>query len=299
MDVVAVGTLALDDVETPFGKVSNALGGSGVYFSIAASFFAKCGVISVIGSDFPAEHLNILASRGIDLEGVEKAGGRTFHWRGVYEYDMNVARTLKTDLNVLETFKPKIPKEYRKCSFLFLANIDPEIQLKVLKKIKPEHSLCDTMNYWITSKRDELTEVFSQVDGIIINEEEARQYCNTPNLIKAGWMMRELGDSRVIIKKGEHGALFFGEEGFFGVPGFPIENVVDPTGAGDSFAGGCIGHLAKHNSFTDEYVKKSIVCGSVVASFVVEDFSINGVRDKTNRHIEERYYLLRDIVAFD
>ncbi|MFH1403115.1 MAG: PfkB family carbohydrate kinase [Candidatus Altiarchaeota archaeon] len=299
MDVVTVGTMALDSIETPFGRVDNALGGSGVFFSLSASYFTRCGIIGVVGEDFPEEHMRFLSSRGISLDGVEKTSGKTFHWEGAYEYDMNVAKTLKTDLNVLASFKPKIPLEYKKCRILFLANIDPDIQLQVMDKVKPEYCICDTMNYWIKGKNESLTEVFSRVDGIIINEEEARQYSKTPNLIKAGRMLREIGGSKVIIKKGEHGALYFGDDGFFGMPGFPIENVVDPTGAGDSFAGGCIGHLAKHGELTDEYFRKSIVLGSVIASFVVEDFSVNGLRKTTNRSIEERYQAFRKIVSFD
>ncbi len=299
MDVVTCGTVALDTVETPFGRVENALGGSGVFFGLASSFFSKCGIIGVVGNDFPKEHIDFLVSRGIDVSGIEETEGKTFHWEGSYEYDMNAAKTLKTDLNVLESFEPKIPREYKNCKILFLANIDPDIQLEVLRKVKPEYSLCDTMNFWIDSKKDSLTEVFNKVDGIIINEEEARQYCNTPNLIKASRMIGEMGGSKVVVKKGEHGALFFGDDDFFGMPGFPTVDVIDPTGCGDSFAGGLIGHLSKHGELSDEYFRKSIVCGSVIASFVVEGFSIDGIRDKSIRHIEERFQRFRQIVAFD
>ncbi len=299
MPLVTLGTMALDTIETPFGRVERALGGSGTYFSLAASHFSRCGVVSVVGEDFPEEHLDYLRSRDIDLTGVERVDGRTFHWEGSYEHDMNAAKTLKTELNVLETFKPNIPKEYRGCGFLFLANIDPALQLEVLDEVKPRHSLCDTMDYWIESKRRELTEVFERVDGIVINESEAREYCGTPNLIKAGRMLSEMGGSRVIIKKGEHGALFFSGDEFFAAPGYPTANVVDPTGAGDSFAGGTVGHLAKHDCFECADIKKSMVCGSVVASYAVEDFSIGGIKNLTDEDIEERYDTFRRIVAFD
>ncbi|MBD3387625.1 MAG: sugar kinase [Candidatus Altiarchaeales archaeon] len=299
MPLVSLGTVALDTVETPFGRVENALGGSGTYFSLAASFFTKSGIVSVIGEDFPEEHLKFLQGKGVDTSGVERAEGKTFHWEGRYEHDMNAAETLKTDLNVLAAFKPKVPKDYQGCKYLFLANIDPTLQLEVLDEVKAEVSLCDTMNYWIESKKDELTQVFERVEGIIINDGEAREYCGTPNLIKAGRMLSDIGDSKVIIKKGEHGALFFHQDDFFAAPGYPIPNVVDPTGAGDSFAGGTIGHLAKHGSFKTEDIKKSIVCGSVIASYVCEGFSTNGVKDKTQEDIQKRYDDFRQLVAFD
>ena len=298
LPLVALGTVALDDIQTPFGRVKNALGGSGMYFGVAASFFTKCGIVGVVGADFPQEHLDFLKSRGIDITGIERTAGKTFHWEGSYETDMNAAKTLKTDLNVLATFDPKIPKEYKKCDFLFLANIDPTIQLKVLKEVKPKYSLCDTMNYWIDSKKDELTKVLKAVDGIIINDGEARQYCGTPNLVKAGRMLTDLSGGRVIIKKGEHGALFFSGDNFFAAPAYPIPNVMDPTGAGDSFAGGTLGHLAKLGSFEDEDVKRSIVYGSVVASHVVEGFSIDGIKAKKLQDVQNRYEFFQDIVRF-
>ncbi|MBU0761983.1 MAG: sugar kinase [Candidatus Altiarchaeota archaeon] len=298
-DLVSVGTVALDSIKTPFGVVDNVLGGSGTYFSLAASFFTKPGVVSVVGKDFPEKHLDFLREREIDVEGIEKTDGKTFHWEGYYENDMNCAHTTKTDLNVLATFKPKIPKKYRKCKFLFLANIDPDIQLKVLEEVKPKYCLCDTMNYWINSKKEALTEVFKKVEGMIINEGEARQYCETPNLIKAGNMLSEISRGVVILKKGEHGALFFKDDDFFAAPGFPTVNVLDPTGAGDSFAGGTLGHLAKHGVFDTQTIKKSIVMGSIIASYVVEGFSVDGVKNKRQQDIQERYDIFKKIVAFD
>lgn len=299
MDLVALGTIALDSVETPFGKKKEVLGGSTVYFSLAAGFFSPCGIIGVVGSDFPEKHLSFLAGRGVDVKGVEKKTGKTFRWSGSYEYDMNSARTLKTDLNVLAAFKPRIPKEYLECDFLFLANTDPDIQLRVLDKIKPKYGICDTMNYWIENKRDKVAEIFEACDMIVINEGEARMYCDTPNLVKAGRMLLKTHTDRVVIKKGEHGALYFGRNTFFSAPAYPLENVVDPTGAGDSFAGGTVGHLAKHGIFNDKMIKKSLVCGSVIASFVVEGFSVDGIKSVSQNEIEGRYRDFREIVAFD
>jgi sugar/nucleoside kinase (ribokinase family) len=299
IDLVSVGTVALDSIKTPFGVVENVLGGSGTYFSLAASFFTKPGLVGVVGEDFPSEHLDYLKNMGVDISGLEVAGGKTFHWEGYYENDMNAAHTTKTDLNVLASFNPKIPDEYRRCEFLFLANIDPEIQLKVLEEVSPKHCLCDTMNFWIDSKKKVLTEVFEKTDGMIINEGEARQYCGTPNLIEAGNILSELNDGVVIIKKGEHGALLFQGDDFFAAPGFPTVNVQDPTGAGDSFAGGTLGHLAKHGIFDLHSLKKSLIIGSIMASFVVEGFSADGIKNKTERDIQERYEVFQKIVAFD
>jgi len=299
MKLVVLGTLAFDSIQTPFGKAENVLGGSATYFSLAARNFSDVGIIGVVGTDFPAEHLNFLKSRGVDLKGVESSPGKTFRWEGYYEYDMDQAHTLKTELNVLEFFKPKIPEEYEQCDYLFLANTDPEIQLETLEKIKPKYSFCDTMNFWIEHDKEKLTKLLKKVDGVFINEGEARQYCETPNLIQAGRRLLKLGPKKVIIKKGESGALFFSEDEFFAAPAYPLETVKDPTGAGDSFAGGTIGHLAKHGEFTDYWIKKSMICGSVISSYVVEDFGIESYKKLTQKNIEERYETFKKIVAFD
>lgn len=298
MDLVALGTLALDSIETPFGKKENILGGSATYFGLAASFFSECGIIGVVGNDFPEKHLNYLNQRGVDTAGVEQTSGETFRWSGSYEYDMNQAHTRETQLNVLADFKPKIPDEYKNCGFLFLANIDPKIQLKVLDEIQPKYSACDTMNYWIDGKRDKVAEIFEACDMIIINDGEARQYCETPNLIKAGNQLLKTTD-RVIIKKGEHGALYFSRDGFFSAPAYPIEDVVDPTGAGDSFAGGTVGHLAKHKNFNDVEIKRSLIIGSIIASYIVEDYSIERTKNVTQDDIQKRYEHFQQMVAFD
>ncbi|HHQ44753.1 MAG TPA: sugar kinase [Candidatus Altiarchaeales archaeon] len=299
MNLMTVGTLALDDIKTPFGEVKGALGGSATYFGLAASFFTECGLIGVVGSDFPEEHLDFLKSKKLDLSGIEAASGKTFRWSGSYEFDMNQAHTLKTELNVLSEFNPKIPGGFRNCEILFLANIDPDLQLEVLEKVKPKYCFADTMNFWIEGNRESLDEVFGRVDGIIINDSEARQYCKTPNLIACGKILSRLNDGKVIIKKGEHGILYFSEERFFSLPAYPVENLVDPTGAGDSFAGGTLGHLAKHGEFSDEMMRKSIVCGSTVASYVVSGFSVDGIKVRTHEDIESRYQHFRNIVAFD
>jgi len=299
MDLVCLGTIALDSVETPFGKKDGILGGSATYFGLAAGFFSKCGIIGVVGKDFPDEHLLYLNRHQVDTSGVEKTGGETFRWSGFYEFDMNTAHTKETQLNVLADFKPKIPDEYENCEFLFLANIDPVIQLKVLDEIQPKHAACDTMNYWIESKKEKVSEIFEACDMIVINEGEARQYCGIPNLIKAGNELLKTHTDRVIIKKGEHGAIYFSRNGFFSAPAYPIEEVIDPTGAGDSFAGGTIGHLAKHKSFNDEAIKKSLVIGSIIASYVCEDFSIERTKTVTQSDIEQRYDHFKRMVAFD
>ncbi|MFH1125798.1 MAG: PfkB family carbohydrate kinase [Candidatus Altiarchaeota archaeon] len=299
MKLVVLGTIAFDSIQTPFGKVDNVLGGSATYFSLAARNFSEVGVISVVGKDLPEDHLKFLKSRKIDLRGVEKTEGKTFRWEGYYEYDMDQAHTIKTELNVLETFKPKVPKEYEKCDYLFLANTDPEIQMETLEKVKPKYSFCDTMNFWIEHKKEELTELLEKVDGVFINEGEAREYCKTPNLIQAGRKLLKLGPKKVIIKKGESGAVLFSDKEFFAAPAYPLEVVKDPTGAGDSFAGGTIGHLAKHGVFTDECIKKSMICGSVISSYVVEDFGIDSYRKLEGKHIDMRYEAFKRIVAFD
>jgi ribokinase len=299
MNLVALGTIALDSVETPFGKRENILGGSTVYFSLAARFFSECGIIGVVGKDFPEKHLTFLKEKGIDTRGVEKAPGKTFRWSGAYEYDMDVAHTRKTELNVLASFKPKIPAEYKKASYLFLANTDPDIQLDVLDKVQPKVSICDTMNYWIQNKREKVAEVFEACDMIVLNEGEARMYCKTPNLIKAGRELLRTHTKRVVIKKGEHGSLYFSKNTFFTAPAYPTEDVVDPTGAGDSFAGGTVGHLAKHGIFNDRAVKKSLICGSIIASYMVSDFSVDGIKAVMQEDIERRYQDFKRIVAFD
>lgn len=247
MDLVVVGSVALDKIKTPFGEVNWTLGGSATYFSYAASFFTKPGVVAVAGKDFPEKYIGEMKRR-MDLRGLEIADGKTFRWEGHYEYDMNTAHTTRTELNVLAEFEPKIPKEYMKPRFLFLANTDPGIQMKVLEETKPEYCALDTMNFWIEHRRAELEKVMKRVNMVIINESEAREFCKTPNLITAGRKILKIGPERVVIKKGEDGAVMLSDSSVFVAPSYPLETVVDPTGAGDSFAGGVLGYLSVQKS---------------------------------------------------
>jgi len=302
VDVIFAGTIGLDDIETPFGKVKGVLGGSGVYSAYAASFFAKPGIVSIAGEDLPAEHIRALESRGISLKGVERKG-RNFRWEGFYEFDMNEAKTLRTELNVLTEFDPKLPEEYRKARYIFLANVDPDIQLKVLKQIeRPEFVVMDTMNFWIEHKREEIIKVMKKVDVIVLNDGEARQLFNTVNLIQAANEALKYAKKAVVIKKGEHGALLFVKEDgkirHFNAPGYPLENVKDPTGCGDSFGGGFIGFIAKTKDHSDANLRKAVIYGSVIASFNAEDFSLNRQKKLTKEEIEKRFSEMKEIREF-
>src|SRR3989344_8024786 len=302
VDVIFAGTIGLDDIETPFGKVKEVLGGSGVYSAYAASFFAKPGIVSIAGEDLPAEHIRALESRGISLKGVERKG-RNFRWEGFYEFDMNEAKTLRTELNVLTEFDPKLPEEYRKARYIFLANVDPDIQLKVLKQIERlEFVVMDTMNFWIEHKREEIIKVMKKVDVIGLNDGEARQLFNTVNLIQAANEALKYAKKAVVIKKGEHGALLFVKEDgkirHFNAPGYPLENVKDPTGCGDSFGGGFIGFIAKTKDHSDANLRKAVIYGSVIASFNAEDFSLNRQKKLTKEEIEKIFSEMKEIREF-
>ncbi|MBI2575530.1 bifunctional hydroxymethylpyrimidine kinase/phosphomethylpyrimidine kinase [Candidatus Woesearchaeota archaeon] len=289
VDVVIVGSVALDTVKTPFGKVDDALGGAATFASFAASFFAKPGIVAVVGSDFPQQHLQLLKSRGIDLKGV-CVEGLTFRWEGYYEYDMNEAKTIKTELGSFASFRPQLPEDYREAEYVFLANIDPELQLNVLNQIKkPKLTVMDTMNYWIQNKREKLMEVVKKADVLLLNDSEARQLFSTPNLVRAANEALKLGPKYVIIKKGEHGALMFSGSTHFNAPGYPLENVRDPTGSGDSFAGAFIGYIAKTKDASERSIRKAIIYGSSVASFNAEDFSLDRLKQITAPDIEGRY----------
>jgi len=290
MSILVVGSVALDSVKTPFGEREEALGGSAVFFSVAASFFSEVRVSAVVGEDFPPEHLHFLASRGIDLEGLQRRPGRTFRWRGRYDYDLNEAHTLETQLNVFEGFQPEIPDAYRDSEFVFLANIDPDLQLQVLEQVRdPRLVLCDTMNYWIENKRSQLLKTISRVDIMLVNDAEARQLTGEPNLIRAGRSILRMGPRRVVIKKGEHGVLMIGPDTFFSLTAYPLENVFDPTGAGDSFGGGFLGSLSHYDQLDEDALRRSIVYGSVMASFNVESFSCDRLRELTREDVEERF----------
>ncbi|MBI3291615.1 MAG: sugar kinase [Elusimicrobia bacterium] len=302
MNLLVVGSVGLDTVKTPFGAVKEALGGSATYFAYAASFFAPVRLVGVVGEDFPQEHLTLLRQRGVHLDGLEVAPGRTFRWQGSYEYDLNEAHTLATELNVFETFQPKIPTAYQASEFVFLANINPELQLEVLTQVKaPRLIACDTMNLWIRTKREPLLALLKQVHIFILNDGEARQLTQQSSLIKAGRLLLQWGPRVVVIKKGEHGVLLFTQQDFFAAPAFPLEEVYDPTGAGDCFAGGFFGSLARHHHdqpLTTAALRQAVIFGSVLASFNVERFSLERLTSLTLDEIQTRYRQFSDITHF-
>jgi sugar/nucleoside kinase (ribokinase family) len=299
--VLIVGSMALDSVRTPAGEVQDALGGAADYSSVAASFFAPVQLVGVVGDDFPREHLDFLASRNIDLAGVEVvSGGKTFRWAGYYDFDLNIARTLDTQLNVFADFQPKLPVLFRQAPYVFLANIDPELQLQVLSQVEsPKLTVCDTMNFWIDGKRDALKEVLKRVDIAFMNDAEVRQLTGELSIIKAAKALQALGPKTVIIKKGEHGALLFHEDYHFSSPSYPLEDIADPTGAGDTFAGGFIGYVASRDDISIETLRKAVVYGSVLASYNVEDFSLNRMRTLTRADISARYQEFKKIAYFE
>ena len=297
-DVLIIGTVALDTIETPFGRVDKALGGSATYASFAASFFSKPALISVIGRDFPEEYLELLGKRGINLEGL-KTEDKTFHWEGFYEFDMNEAKTRKTELNSLENFKVEVPESCKDIKYVFLANIDPEQQNETLRQMrKPEFVVLDTMNFWISHKKKQLIEVIKKADVLLLNDGEARQLFGTASLVKAANDALSLGPKAVIIKKGEHGALLFTKNKHFNAPGYPLEIIKDPTGCGDSFGGAFIGYLAKTGDLSEQNLRKAVVYGSVVASHNAEDFSLNRLKKLNMDDIQKRYREFEEIREF-
>jgi len=298
--VLVVGSVALDSVETPFGKADDVLGGSGTYFSSSASHFAPVQLVGVVGDDYPVHLLQPLADRGVDLAGLEKVSGSSFRWRGRYRHDLNSAETLETHLGVFSNFRPNIPAQFRKAPFVFLANIDPRLQLQVLEQVeKPRLVACDTMNFWIESRRPELIELLGHVDLITLNDGEARQLTEHTNLVKAARWILDKGPKHVLIKKGEHGAFMFTRESVFFAPAYPLESVFDPTGAGDSFAGGFIGSLAASGDLSDASMRRAVVVGSAMGSFAVEKFSNGRLLDVTRAEIDARVQEFRQLVAFD
>ena len=299
MNLLVVGSVALDSVETPYGSVEKALGGSAVYFSVSASYFSEVGVVAVVGQDFPEEHLAFLKSKKIDLRGLKQEPGLTFHWKGRYSGDLNEAETLDTQLNVFEDFRPQIPEEYQDAPFVFLANIDPELQLNVLKQVKcPKLTICDTMNFWIEGKLKQLKEIIKRVDILIINEGEVRQLSQESNLIKAYQIISSYGPKTLVIKQGSYGALLLTPSSVFSAPAYLVERLSDPTGAGDSFAGGFAGYLAKSQEIDENELRRAVIYGSVMASFDVEDFSLGRLRALTLDEIEERFESFKRLVEF-
>ncbi|HEX9860865.1 MAG TPA: PfkB family carbohydrate kinase [Nitrospirota bacterium] len=300
MSLLVVGSVAFDSVKTPFGVAEDVLGGSATYFSTAASYFTDVKLVAVVGEDFPEKHVSFLKSRKIDVSGLQRSSGKTFRWKGEYGFDLNEAKTLETHLNVFEDFSPVVPESHREPDVLFLANIDPVLQREVLHQVKrPGLVACDTMNFWIGGKRDELVKTLAEVDILLINEGEARELAGEPNLVKAAAAIRGLGPKTLIVKRGEYGALMFGEDGVFSAPAFPLESVFDPTGAGDSFAGGFAGYLDNLKNFGPRQLRQAIIFGSVMASFNVEDFSLNRMKSLDYREIEARYKEFRSLTYFE
>jgi ribokinase len=300
MKLLIVGSIALDSVKTPFGDKKDVLGGSAVHAAVSSSFFTATSLIGPLGNDFPAEHLQFLKSRDIDLSAAQRLDGPTFRWGGYYEYDMNQAHTLETQLNVLARFNPTVPEGLRDTPYVFLANLDPEIQLKVIAQLKrPKLLVADTMNFWIESKRDALHEVIKRVDFMLMNDAEIRQFMETPNFPLAAQRLLELGCKGVIIKKGEHGALLFTENMHFTAPSYPQGQLRDPTGAGDSFAGGFMGYLARSDDLKENNIRRAVIVGSVMASFNVEDFSLDRLRRLKKKEIIERFEEFRSFSSFE
>ncbi len=300
MPLLVVGSVGLDSVETPHGKVEEVLGGSAVYFSWAAHFFTPVRLVGVVGSDFPG-HLRELFSKKavIDTAGLKELQGKTFRWRGRYQGTMHSATTLSVELNVFNQFEPKVPDGFKDSRFVFLANGIPTLQMQVLEQMQgPEFVAADTMNHWINEAKQELLRVLKKVDALVLNDEEARQLTGETNLVKAGRRLQAIGPKYTIIKKGEHGSMLITPRGFFLIPGFPTEHVKDPTGAGDSFAGGLMGYVAKAGAITEDTLKKAVIYGTVIASFNVEDFSIHRLQQITVEDIEDRRREFEGMVRF-
>jgi sugar/nucleoside kinase (ribokinase family) len=299
-DVLVVGSIAFDSVETPFGKREDALGGSGLFFSSAASYYSDVNLVAVVGEDYPQEPLDDLESRGVDIDGVRHAEGETFRWEGRYGYDLGDPDTLDTQLNVFGDFEPDLPEKYRTSEYVFLANIDPELQVEVLEQVEaPEFVALDTMNFWIDSKPEELKEAISRVDMVCVNETEARQFADEANVVQAAQYIQDLGPDRVAIKRGEYGSLLFDGPRAFFAPAYPLEEVFDPTGAGDTFAGGMLGFLAREGQTDNETLRQAMVIGGVMASFCVQEFSHDAIADLDDEDIPRRFSKFERLVDFD
>jgi sugar/nucleoside kinase (ribokinase family) len=300
MGILVVGSVALDSVATPFGQVEEVLGGSATYFSTSAGYFTDVRLVAVVGEDFPEVHRQFLSTRRIDLSGLQTVPGRTFRWKGRYGYDLNQAHTLDTQLNVFESFRPQLPPRFEQAEYVFLANIDPELQLEVLRQIRrPRLVACDTMNFWIEGKREALLRTLRHVDILLLNEGEARQLAGEANLVKAARAILAMGPKTVVVKQGEYGALMFSEHTIFSAPAFPLEAVFDPTGAGDTFAGGFFGYLAATGNLAEANYRQAVIFGSVMASFTVEDFSLGRLERLEHREIEERFRRFKLLTEFE
>ncbi|MCK6541850.1 PfkB family carbohydrate kinase [bacterium] len=300
MDILVVGSVALDSVETPFGKVEDAVGGSATFFSAAASYFAPVNLVAVVGNDYPMHAIEYLKSRRVDFKGLQVEQGETFRWAGRYNYDLNQRDTIYTHLNVFQNFKPHIPDAYKSSQYVFLGNIAPELQFDVLDQVQsPKLVALDTMNFWIEGSQKALRKVLERIDIFILNDSEARQLANQPNLIKAAKEIFKMGPKAIVIKKGEYGAALITPDAQFNVPAYPLEDVYDPTGAGDTFAGGFMGYIAKTDDASFENLKRAVVYGSAMASFCVQDFSINALKELSEDKIFDRVLAFKQLSHFE
>ena len=300
MSVLVVGSVALDTVETPFGRADRVLGGSANYFAAAASLFGGVRVVGVVGDDYPVHELTFLRERGVDFGGVVTAPGPSFFWAGKYSYDLNARDTLATELGVFADFRPEIPREFRDARMVFLGNIDPELQLGVLDQVDaPELVACDTMNFWIEGKRDALVELLRRVDVVLLNDAEIRQLSGEHNLLRGARWVQQLGARYVVVKKGEHGAILYGPDWMFFAPGYPLEEIFDPTGAGDSFAGGFLGSLAGESSMDRAAFRRAMIYGSATGSYAVERFSVDRFRELTPLEVARRVEEFREMTTFE
>jgi sugar/nucleoside kinase (ribokinase family) len=300
MSVLITGSVALDSVKTPVEEHHDLLGGSASYASVAASFFAPVNMVGIVGTDFPKEYIELYRKQGINLDGLQIADGKTFRWSGEYEWDLNKRRTLSVCLNVFETFQPTLPDSYQRTPYVFLANISPQLQMHVLAQVPgPKFIVADTMDLWIETQRDALTELLRKIDCVVLNESEAREFTRQTSLIKAGRQILKQGPKYVVIKKGEHGCLLFGKDLFFSAPAYPLEDIHDPTGAGDCFAGAFAGYLARTDRVDHDSLRKAVVYGSVIASYCVEDFSLTRLQTLTQPEIKERYDVFKSMSRFE
>jgi len=300
MSLLVVGSVAFDSVRTPHGHADSILGGAATYFAVAASWLTPVRVVAVVGEDFSEQHLSVFASRGIDTTGLERAAGKTFRWQGEYVGDMNEARTLDTQLNVFERFAPKIPASYLASEYVFLGNIDPVLQLHVREQLPSTRLVgLDTMNYWIRGKLEALKKTLAAVDVLLVNEGEARMLSGEWNLTKAAAAIQTMGPRSVVVKRGEHGVSLFTAGSIFSAPGYPLDQVQDPTGAGDTFAGGFMGHLARTGDLSEPNLRRAVVYGSVLASFAVEEFGLSRLLRLTPQEIEARFREFKTLTHFD
>ena len=297
--ILTVGSVAFDSIKTPSGEVARVVGGAATYFSVAAAFFADVRMVAVVGDDFDDERMQVFGGRSIDLAGLQRVPGETFRWKGEYSVDLNSRETIYTHLNVFDQFRPVLPDAYRQTPFVFLANIHPALQLEVLRQVDaPRFVAADTMNFWIEGALDDLRAVLGRVDALVINDEEARQLSGEANLVKAARSIRAMGPKLLVIKRGESGVLMTRGQGFFAAPAMPLESVADPTGAGDTFAGGFMGYLASVGDLSDESVNRAIIAGSALASFAVEDFGLGRLLGLRKEEVRDRLAEFKRLTDF-